>query len=231
LVFRRLISLCVLLGLLVAGWLVWRNASLKKEGAATPEARVDRQPVTAVTRTFDPVNPPPEMPPLAAGENAECESNFLSSADVGGETRQLDTTHGTVTITHVKVNLQLKITIWVPPDVNPHVADHEDGHRRISEYYYQSADELAHRVAVPYLGKEIEISGADLNAESSKALLQASHEIADEYSKEVNPEPTQLLYDSITDHGRSGVIAADAVSHALKNASVEAPASPANSGH
>jgi hypothetical protein len=171
------------------------------------------------------------MPPLSFGENAECDSNFVSSADVSGETRQLDAGHGSVTITQIKVTLQLKITIWVPPDVSRHVTDHEDGHRRISQHYYQTADELAHHVAAPYLGKQIRISGADLNAESRKALLQVSHEIADEYSKEVNPEPAQLLYDSITDHGRSGVIAADAVSHALKNASVEAPASPANSGH
>ena len=171
------------------------------------------------------------MPPLSLGENAECDSNFLSSADVSGETRQLDATHGTVTITQVKITLQLKITVWVPPDVDQHVTDHEDGHRRISEYYYEAADKIAKQAAAPYLGKQIEISGADLNAESNKALLQAGHEIADEYSKEVNPEPTQLLYDSITDHGRSGVIAADAVSHALKNAAIEAPGSPANPGN
>jgi len=49
---------------------------------------------------------------LASGENAECESNFLSNASVGGESRQSDATHATVTITQIKMILQLNITIW-----------------------------------------------------------------------------------------------------------------------
>ena len=55
-------------------------------------------------------------------------------------------------------------------------------------------------------------------------------EITDEYNRELNPEPTQLLYDSITDHSRNEVVAQDAVAHAIKNVSIEStqPASPGN---
>jgi hypothetical protein len=38
---------------------------------------------------------------------------------------------------------------------------------------------------------------------------------------ELNPEPTQLLYDTITDHGRNEVVVRDAVAHALKNVTIE----------
>jgi phage-related minor tail protein len=71
------------------------------------------------------------------------------------------------------------------------------------------------------MGRPIEISGADLEAESHKALEQAASEITAEYNRELNTEPAQLLYDSITDHSRNEVVSTEAVSHALKNVSVE----------
>src|SRR5207302_1573088 len=85
--------------------------------------------------------------PLAPGENAECDSNFLSNASVRGESRQTDATHATVTITEIKVTLQLNINIWVPTGVTQHVIEHEEGHRQVSEYYYQTADKLAERAS------------------------------------------------------------------------------------
>jgi hypothetical protein len=119
------------------------------------------------------------------------------------------------------MDLQLQITVWVPADVTQHVIDHEQGHRQISEYYYGTADKLAERIAAHYMGKEIEITGTDLNAESTKALQQVAAEITDKYNRELNTEPTQLLYDTITDHSRNGVLAEQAVDHALKNVSME----------
>ena len=170
---------------------------------------------------FDPAAPPPDMPPLSHGENAECDSNFLSSASVRGESRPTDATHATVTVTRINVTLQLQINIWVPVGVTPHVIEHEDGHRQISESYYQTADKLAARIAAAYMGKQIEITGADLGAESSEMLQQMAAEITDEYGRELNPGPAQLLYDSITDHGRNDVVVKDAVAHALKNVTIE----------
>src|SRR5258708_36840631 len=143
------------------------------------------------------------MSPLAPGESAECDSNFLPNASVRGESRQTDATHATVTITQIEMTLQLNINIWVPTGVSQHVIEHEEGHRQVSEYYYQTADKLAERIAATYMGKQVEITGTDLGAESSKMLQQMPAAITDEYNKELNPEPTQLLYDSITAHVRS----------------------------
>ena len=196
------------------------SASQRQLGAKSVPAIVKR-PVAVATHTFDPASPPAEMPPLSAGENAECDSNFLSNASVRGETRRNDATHATLTVTGVKVTLQLNINIWVPAGASQHLIEHEKGHRQISEYYYDTADKLAERIAAAYLGRRIDISGADLNAESGKMLQQLATEINDEYNKELNPQPTQLLYDTITDHGRNEVIVKDAVEHALKNVMVE----------
>ena len=220
---RRILVLCLLLGLLVLGWLSWRDAPSRRQAKETAEPVISKQPVNFASRTFDPASPPSDMPPLTAGENAECVSDFISNANVAGQTLRRDATHGTVTVSSIKMALQLNITVWVPAGVTPHVIEHEEGHRRISEYYYQTADKLAERVAATYMGKQIEVAGEDLNAESTKALKQMAAEISDEYDRELNTEPTQLLYDSITDHSRNEVAVQDAVDHALKNVTIESP--------
>lgn len=187
---------------------------------------ITKQPVNFATRTFDPNAPPPDMPPLGRGETAACASDFQSNASVGGQTRNTDATHATISVTHVKLNLSLKVTIWVPIDATPHVLDHEEGHRQISEYYYQNADKLAEQIAAKYVGRQADISGGDLNAESNKWLQQLAADINTEYNQQLNPEPTQLLYDDITDHSRNEVLPKDAIAHAIKNVIVEAPQSP-----
>ena len=170
------------------------------------------------------------MPPLGAGENAECDSDFRSSANVRGETQPTGASHATVTITQVTMTLRLNINIWLPLGVIPRVTDHEEGHRQISQYYYEGADKLAARIAAKYLGRQIEVSGPDLNAETNQVLLRMANEITEEYGKELDPAPAQLLYDTITDHGRNDVVVKDAVDHALKNVSIEwLPRAPAGS--
>jgi hypothetical protein len=208
-------------GLLIVGWLNWREVSSRRQAEETSVPTIVKQPVNFVSRTFDPGNPPPDMPPLTPGENAECDSNFLSSANVSGQTRQTDATHATVTISQIKVTLQLNITVWVPAGVSQHVVDHEEGHRQISEYYYQGAGQIAERIAASYMGKQLEVNGPDLNGGTNKLLEQMAAEITGEYNRELNTEPTQLLYDSITDHSRNGVVAKDAADHAIKNIPIE----------
>ncbi len=223
---RRLILLCVLLGVLILGGLGWGDLSSRRQPRGAPVPAILKQPVAFASRTYDPTAPPADMPPLATGENAECDSEFLSNASVGGESRQTDATHSTVAITQIKVTLQLNITIWVPTGVTQHVIEHEEGHRQVSEFYYQTADKLAEHIAATYMGKQVEITGTDLDAESYKMLQQMATDITDQYNKELNPGPTQLLYDAITDHGRNEVVVKDAVAAALKNVAIE-PTQPA----
>lgn len=190
-----------------------------------------KQPVNFASRTFDRNSPPPEMPSLGTGEEAECDSNFLSNANVAGQTQKTDATHAFVTVKQVDVALQLNVTIWAPANASPHVIEHEEGHRQIAEHYYEQADQVAERIADEYMGQVVEINGADLEAESNKALLQIATEITDEYNKELNPGPTQLLYDSITDHGRNETVVKDAVASAITNVAAESPRPPATLGN
>ena len=220
---RGVIIFCVLLAGLIACWLVWRSFSSRHQLSENSGSTISKQPIVLATHTFDPASPPADMPPLGSGENAECDSDFRSNASVRGESQPTDATHATVTITHVNVTLELNINIWVPTGVTQHVLEHEDGHRQISEFYYQTADKLAERIASTYLGKQVEITGTDLDAAFNKMLQEMAAGITEEYNKELNPGPTQLLYDAITDHGRNEVVVKDAVAHAIKNISIESP--------
>lgn len=160
------------------------------------------------------------MPPFAPGELAVCDSNFLSNANVGGDAHETDSTHAIVTVGSVNVNLQLNITIWVPTGASQHVLDHEQGHREISEHFYETADKLAAKIASAYIGKKFSISGTDLQGELSKSLQQMGAEITERYGRELNPNPTQLRYDAITDHSRNDVSAKDAVAQAMSETAV-----------
>jgi hypothetical protein len=220
---RQLIALCGLLAVLVVGWFVLRDISSRRKLSETSGVVITKEPANFLTRTFDPANPPPDMPPLAFGEYAQCDSHFLSNASVGGQTLQTDATHAIVTITQIKLTLQLNVTIWQPTQVSEHVIEHEEGHRQISEYYYQTADKLAEQIAATFIGKQIEIAGENQNEESSKALQEVATEITDEYDKELNTEPTQLFYDSITNHGVNDTISKDATAYAIRNIVTESP--------
>jgi hypothetical protein len=224
---RGLLVLGVVLGAVLFGC----DSSSRPRRGEVSVPTINKRPAAIEHRTFELAAPPADMPPLSSGENAQCDSNFVSNASVRGESRQTDTTHATVTITQIKVTLGLDINIWVPTGATQRVIEHEEGHRQISEYYYQAADKLAEQIAAAYMGKRVEISGSDLGVESSKMLQQMATEITDEYGRELNPGPTQLLYDAITDHGRNEVVVKDAVEHAIKNIAIESTLPATNPGN
>jgi hypothetical protein len=192
-------------------------AVLPAAAVATPGGApfIDKQPPVVSTRRFDPAAPPPDMPPLHAGEQAECDSNFMSGAIVSGQPRRTGASSATVTITQIRITLQLAITIWVPEGVTQKVLEHEEGHRQISESYYETAGKLAEQIAAPYLGRQLTVTGDNLDAEANKLLQQIGADITAEYNKQLNPDPAQLRYDDITDHARNDILAKDAVAQVL----------------
>jgi hypothetical protein len=211
---RRIILLSVLLVAVVVG-ILWKRGFESHQLTISAAPTIVKQPEDFANHTFDPENPPSDMPPFAPGELAVCDSNFLSDANVGGEASEIDSTHAIVTVTSVTLNLQLDINIWVPTTASQHVVEHEQGHREISEHFYQNADKLAAQIASTYLGRKFPIAGTDLHAELSKLLQQMGAEITQQYTKQLDPNPTQLRYDAITDHSRNDVSAKDAVTQAL----------------
>jgi hypothetical protein len=129
---------------------------------------------------------------------------------------QIDATHAKATINRIKVTLQLNLTTWLPNNPQQRIVEHEEGHRQIAEHYYRNAEVIARRIAEPYLGKTIHLSGADLRNALSAAIDQIAEEITSEYKRQMPVETTQERYDTITEHSRNNIPVPDAVAQALK---------------
>jgi hypothetical protein len=204
-----------LLGVLFITAFAWRWSSTKPDAAAsTPH--IEKQAASVTMHTFDPAAPPADMPPLSGMETAVTDTNFISDASVMGKSERVDATHANVTVTGVKVTLELQINIWVPVGASQHVIEHEQGHRQISEYYYRGADAVAAQIAAGCMGKQFSVGGADLDGEVRKALQKLGADITAEYNDKLNPNPAQQRYDDITDHSRYDIEANDAVTRVLK---------------
>ncbi len=214
---KAIVVLCVLLVLLGLCWILLQHYATIARPRAAAVPIIEKQAAIVTRNTFDPTAPlPAEMPPMSAGELAVCDSNFTAKADVLGESQESDSTHATLTITGVRMTLGLTVAIWTPTGASDHVVEHEDGHRQISEYYYETADKLAAQIAAKYIGRQVPVAGADLHASITKTLQDLGAEITGEYDTELNPETTQLRYDEITDHSRNDVSAKDAVAQAIR---------------
>jgi hypothetical protein len=184
--------------------------------------QITKLPAQYMPHTFDPAAPPANMPPLHSGEAAVCDSDFIARSSVRGQPRRTDSTHAMLIITNVMMTLQLQTNVWVPLEASQTIADHEEGHREIADYTYTTADQVAQRIAASYIGERVEVTGDDLDVAANQKLLEIATKITNAYTTQINNNSTQLLYDNITDHSRNGVIAKDAVEHAIKNAAVEA---------
>lgn len=191
-----------------------------------PQVEIVKMPAQIGTRYFDPKRPPRDRPPLTGPEEAVCAGDFLSDASVGGQAMQTDATHAKATINRIKVTLQLNITTWLPNNPQKWIIEHEEGHRQISEYYYRNAEVIARRISEPYLGKTIDLSGADLRNALSAAIDKIKVEITNEYNRQMPVATTQDRYDTITEHGRKDIPVPHGVAQALKETFPE-PAKPA----
>ena len=107
---------------------------------------------------------------------------------------------------------------------------HEEGHRQIAEYFYKNADAIARRVAEPYLGKTLDISGRDLRKAVNVAVDKIGGEITDAYNKEMQVELTEARYDAITDHSRKDIPVPDAVAQAIRETAPGSFQSPKPTG-
>jgi hypothetical protein len=223
---RRILLLILLAAVFAASCFLWQ-----KHAAVSAHPVIEKSPPAFTSRTFDPNAPPPDMPPFSPGELAVCDSNFQSAAGVAGDLEQTDATHAIVTITRVTVKLHLAITIWAPDGASSHVVEHEQGHRQISEHYYETADKLADQIAASYLGKHFFIDGPNLQSEFTKALQQAGTQITEEFNAKLGAASAQDRYDEITDHSRNDVGASDAVSQALKEATASTFPAAAGASH
>jgi hypothetical protein len=181
---------------------------------------VRKSPASLSVRSFDPKRPPKEMPPLNASEAAVTETVFACGARVEVETKSVDEKPVRTKIVGVRLELGLEVTEWLPKETTAKIKAHEDGHRKISELYYENAEKIAGDIARKYVGKQLEFADGDGKA----AIKKAAGECCQEYlaAMEKPSQKVQEKYDVLTDHGRNKVAEKRAIEKAIEESKKDA---------
>ena len=188
-------------------------ALLVSPAIASARVTVEKTPVVVTRRTFDPRNPPKDMPPL--GRDADAVTHFkfgcATSASYAVISRRRDTSKrragghtATARINDITVKLDLEITIWLPRGARPKLVEHEEGHRVIAERVYATAEEAARCEAQKWVGRSVTGRGDSAAAAADEAVRDANHAFCQAYLDATSGWSGRVgdLYDDITDHGR-----------------------------
>ncbi len=177
---------------------------------------VEKKPLAVIRRVFDPRKPPAEMPALAPGElavahsafgiNTNCEADVLSEDNTGQRDK------ATVRITSASVSLTLDITIWLPKNAVRAIVNHEDGHSRISQFFYKESEAIARRLAAKCVGQTFTGEGATPENARKAAIDVAIAQLNRQYLEETQAPAARVndIFDQVTDHGRNARITVDA---------------------
>jgi hypothetical protein len=220
---RHVLSLLVLLLPACAGCdsLPHAEADGADQGSVRSPAQgagvqINKKPAQAGHRTFDPKEPPSDMPPLGPNEAAVTHSAYGIGAQVQvvvlNENKSAGQVVSEMRIEAVKVDTTLAITLWLPKNASKPLIAHEEGHRRISEMFYEDAESIARGVSQPYVGRTIRATARSAEAAREAAMTRAIAEINGAYMSRTQIPSSRVneLFDRITDHGRNTRVTVDA---------------------
>jgi hypothetical protein len=201
--------------------------------AACAQVSIERTEPSFDSRSFDPANPPADMPRMNPNQAAVTQSYFLADTRVGGRVvdRKL-TSEGhqaSIVVERVRMTLRLRITTWLPKNGLQKTARHEDGHRQIAEHYYANAEQIARSLAQELIGQTISATADDYPAAGDKALQEAAKRLGTKYlSRTDSPSGrAHTFYDQMTAFGTNAVDEAQAIARAIKLADAAAATAPA----
>ena len=160
---------------------------------------------TVSERSFNPDDPPAEMPLRIPGEAGLTHSEFATQIAVAGRTQFAGPGSVRFVVDAVEVDLSLPISVWVERNTPSQVIDHENGHIAIFKYYYANIDAYARRTAQQLVGKIFTGQGNDLQAARNNATHQAILQIESAILHETRDRAAACndRYDRMTDYGRN----------------------------
>jgi hypothetical protein len=175
------------------------------------EVAIQHDPPQVEHKSFDPRNPPAQMPHLDPGEAAVTETIFdcavksytqgAKHVSNGGKCESI------ANVDKIELTLKLHVIVWLPTGAPQKLIAHEEGHRRIAEQIYKDrADNAAKAAAAKVDDKEFSASGGNFD-QADKALesklTEAQNHLCDAYLAQTGGVAGRVgdLYDQITNHG------------------------------
>jgi hypothetical protein len=189
---------------------VARSASLTLQNEQTrPPNLTGAVSVTSLepTITYTYYTPDQKPPELGLGIS-DVENHYRCLAKFGVQVAQVaagEPVH--FQIDRVAVSLDMTCRYIEP--VNPYdfVRQHEDGRRKIYEYFYRLGPQVAQAIGISLLGREFTASEAAYESEKKRALVEAEMEIITDYMLRISDatRKAEQEYTQLTDHGRNNV--------------------------
>jgi hypothetical protein len=105
-----------------------------------------------------------------------CQADFTFHAQQDGPGQSVR-----LSVETVSISLGLSCHIIEPAHPYEFVSRHEEGHRKISEYYYQFGPQVAKRLGESIIGREFSVNVSDVDTARAQALAQAKSVVQGEY--------------------------------------------------
>ncbi len=158
----------------------------------------------------------PEHVRFTDREAGVCSTVFRCSARFRARWTEENGRPSAAVISDIAITTAVDIQIHVRADSGADILAHEETHRRISEYYYARAEEVARRVATPLLGRTVPFDRSGGAAEPVMAPLEQELIAAFMWETSARSGYAQERFDEITDHGRKPIANAVAMERALR---------------
>ncbi|HZK80496.1 MAG TPA: hypothetical protein VFC46_05495 [Humisphaera sp.] len=170
--------------------------------------RVTRDAPVVEHKTFDPANPPSEMPHLDSAEAAVTTSEFHIKAKADYEVvskRATDSGASALISVHgITISTQLHVVVYVPIGASDKLKAHEEGHRKLAEKIYLDYALVAARSAGAQVdGRRFSGEGPDWTTAAQNAVNAPVRAMGDRYM-ELTSKRSSIVndaYDTLTAHG------------------------------
>jgi hypothetical protein len=200
-----------------AGAVVRARPARAQRAESGPAVRVTRENAVITRAEFDPGRPPPEMPPLTPPESGVCKTTFELSAGVTYSAERLSSGMARLHVDGLEIVTKLRIDIFTVRNAPLKLRAHEEGHRAIAEYYYESSASIAETIGRRLIGTTYEGRGADDEAAQRDGFSKVIAEIERSYMARVRGPSAAAneRFDEITRHGLEPIDEREAVARAI----------------
>lgn len=182
--------------------------------ASRPNVVVEIVPAKIERRTFDPANPPAEMPKLTPPEVGTCVYRFGCSTEMQAEGARSRAGLRPGRVTEVVLQASLEVTLWTPRGGPAKILAHEEAHREIAEFYYDNAERIGRELAQRALGTQLKTRTkkameAELDGLQKHVIREFLRETA------TRCDYAQARFDAITGHSMNPISESAAMARAI----------------
>ena len=161
---------------------------------------------------------PDQKPTVLKDAVTRCHHEYKCHADF--DVRVMQSTAGQplhFSIDKAAISLGLSCHFTMPENPYDFVRSHEEGHRKILDYFYHLGPQVANHLGESMIGKEFTSTESGFEKAKASALHEAAAQVETQYVSRVNAVAMQAsyYYDDLTGHGLNNVDRGQAAQEAI----------------